>query len=103
MQNLFKGSKRWANTVRVRSFGGKNQTGTGRNDIGKVWEDKSARNKRSVWTVLTRSFNGAHFATFPPDLIRTCIEAGCLMMGLCCTRFKWRKKLYKNSGRLERR
>ena len=36
-----------------------------------------ARNKRSVWTVPTRPFKGAHFATFPPDLIRTCIEAGC--------------------------
>jgi DNA modification methylase len=35
------------------------------------------RNKRSVWTVPTRAFKGAHFATFPPDLIRTCIEAGC--------------------------
>ena len=36
-----------------------------------------ARNKRSVWTVPTRAFKGAHFATFPPDLIRTCIAAGC--------------------------
>ncbi|MDR2926869.1 MAG: site-specific DNA-methyltransferase, partial [Cytophagaceae bacterium] len=30
-----------------------------------------------VWTVPTRPFKGAHFATFPPALIRTCIEAGC--------------------------
>ena len=36
-----------------------------------------ARNKRSVWSVPTRAFKGAHFATFPPDLIRTCTEAGC--------------------------
>ena len=35
-----------------------------------------ARNKRSVWTVPTRGFKGAHFATFPPDLIRPCIAAG---------------------------
>jgi DNA modification methylase len=34
------------------------------------------RNKRSVWTVATHSFKGAHFATFPPDLIRPCILAG---------------------------
>src|SRR3990167_5332804 len=34
------------------------------------------RNKRSVWTVPTHSFKGAHFATFPPDLIRPCIQAG---------------------------
>ena len=35
------------------------------------------RNKRSVWTVTTRSFKGAHFATFPPDLIEPCVLAGC--------------------------
>lgn len=36
----------------------------------------SERNKRTVWTVPTHSFKGAHFATFPPDLIRPCILAG---------------------------
>lgn len=35
------------------------------------------RNKRSVWTVTTRPFKGAHFATFPPQLIEPCILAGC--------------------------
>ncbi len=35
------------------------------------------RNKRSVWTVQTKPFKGAHFATFPPDLIQPCIRAGC--------------------------
>lgn len=35
------------------------------------------RNKRSVWTVSTKPFSGAHFATFPPDLIEPCILAGC--------------------------
>jgi len=35
------------------------------------------RNKRSVWTMTTRPYKGAHFATFPPDLIRPCILAGC--------------------------
>lgn len=34
------------------------------------------RNKRSVWTVATNGFKGAHFATFPPDLIRPCVLAG---------------------------
>ena len=34
------------------------------------------RNKRSVWSVATRSYKGAHFATFPPDLIEPCILAG---------------------------
>lgn len=35
------------------------------------------RNKRSVWTVSTKPFKEAHFATFPPDLIEPCILAGC--------------------------
>lgn len=34
-------------------------------------------NKRSVWEVATKPFSGAHFATFPPDLIEPCILAGC--------------------------
>jgi len=37
----------------------------------------TTRNLRSVWTVKTQSFDGAHFATFPPDLIAPCILAGC--------------------------
>lgn len=35
------------------------------------------RNRRSVWSVSTRPYAGAHFATFPPDLIEPCILAGC--------------------------
>jgi DNA modification methylase len=35
------------------------------------------RNKRSVWTVTTKPFKGAHFASFPPDLIEPCVLAGC--------------------------
>lgn len=35
------------------------------------------RNKRSVWSVTTKPFKGAHFATFPPGLIEPCILAGC--------------------------
>ena len=34
------------------------------------------RNKRSVWTVPTKPYSGAHFATFPPELITPCIKAG---------------------------
>jgi len=37
----------------------------------------SKRNKRSVWTVTTKPFKGAHFATFPPDLIEPCVLASC--------------------------
>ena len=37
---------------------------------------KDTRNKRSVWTVATRPYLEAHFATYPPDLIRPCVLAG---------------------------
>lgn len=35
------------------------------------------RNRRSVWSVTTKPYKGAHFATYPPELIRPCILAGC--------------------------
>jgi DNA modification methylase len=35
------------------------------------------RNKRNVWTITTKPFKDAHFATFPKDLIEPCIKAGC--------------------------
>jgi DNA modification methylase len=35
------------------------------------------RNKRSVWNINTKPYKGAHFATFPPELIEPCILAGC--------------------------
>jgi DNA modification methylase len=38
---------------------------------------QETRNRRSVWSVSTKPFAQAHFATFPPDLIRPCILAGC--------------------------
>lgn len=50
---------------------------TGSNVFGSVpWEGVKA-NKRSVWTVTTKPFSEAHFATFPQDLIVDCIKAGC--------------------------
>lgn len=62
---------------RPRQFGASKQEGTYRNDVGRVFEDSGLRNKRSVWSVSVHPFSGAHFATFPPDLIMPCILAGC--------------------------
>jgi DNA modification methylase len=42
---------------------------------------RGGRNRRSVWTVSTKPYKGAHFATFPPDLIEPCILAGCPIGG----------------------
>jgi DNA modification methylase len=53
-------------------------TDFGQSGKGKNAEHKGdTRNKRSVWTVTTKPFKGAHFATFPPALIEPCILAGC--------------------------
>jgi DNA modification methylase len=38
---------------------------------------EAGRNKRSVWTVATKPYSEAHFATFPPKLITPCVLAGC--------------------------
>jgi DNA modification methylase len=43
---------------------------------------EQGRNIRSVWTVATAPFSGAHFATFPPDLIKPCILAGAPVGGV---------------------
>jgi len=48
--------------------------GTGVAAVVKITEN---RNKRSVWTVTTKPFKKAHFATFPRDLILPCVLAGC--------------------------
>jgi len=39
-------------------------------------------NKRSVWTVTTKPYSGAHFATFPPDLVEPMVLAGCMEGGV---------------------
>ena len=43
---------------------------------GENMESPDNRNKRSVWTVTTKPYAGAHFAVFPSDLIEPCILAG---------------------------
>lgn len=48
-------------------------------DLGQSKDGK--RQPRSVWTVTPKPFKGAHFATFPPDLVRPCILAGCPLGG----------------------
>jgi DNA modification methylase len=40
------------------------------------WEG-TTRNKRSVWSITTKPFKGAHFAVMPEALVEPCILAGC--------------------------
>jgi DNA modification methylase len=43
----------------------------------------AGRNRRSVWTIPTRPYRGAHFATFPEQLVEPCILAGSSSAGCC--------------------
>ena len=40
------------------------------------------RNKRDVWTINPSTFKGAHFATFPEELVANCLLAGCPKDGI---------------------
>jgi len=42
-----------------------------------------SRNKRTVWTIATAPYSGAHFATYPPALVEPCIKAGTSEAGCC--------------------
>jgi DNA modification methylase len=55
--------------------GGYSHAGQG-SSTRKFGADPSTRNARSVWTIPTKPFKEAHFATFPPELARRCILAG---------------------------
>lgn len=58
-----------------RSF--KNGTTVNRDTHGNTDNQEGTRNKRDVWSVATAQFKDAHYATFPPELIRPCVLAGC--------------------------
>lgn len=55
-----------------------------------------SRNRRSVWTIPTAPYKGAHFATFPPVLVEPCIKAGTSERGCCPKCGKgWRRVIEK--------
>ena len=63
---------------------GKNKNSAGWKQLNNYWGSEQSiidankgRNRRNVWTITTKPFKDAHFATFPKDLIEPCIKAGC--------------------------
>jgi DNA modification methylase len=68
--------------TRNRTNGKYHNQGTGLQPHTGLTKSYTTKNKRDVWTVALRPFKGAHFATFPPDLITPCILAGCPKNGL---------------------
>lgn len=48
-----------------------------RRELGLSDEVYTVRNKRDVWSINVKPCKEAHFATYPPELVSTCILAGC--------------------------
>jgi len=62
--------------TRVRTNNKYHNEGTGLPPHSGLSKSYETRNKRDVWTIPVKPYQGAHFATFPPDLITPCILAG---------------------------
>jgi hypothetical protein len=58
--------------------GARNYVGTqGRQRLSQTETDRNeGRNKRTVWSIATKPYSGAHFAVMPPKLVEICILAG---------------------------
>lgn len=63
------------------SAGAQNPSDTKRRILDSM-ENGAGRNKRTVWTINTQPYEGAHFATFPEALVEPCLLAGCPAGGL---------------------
>ena len=67
-------AKDWG--TRDRTNGKYHNQGTGLQPHSGLTESYDKRNKRSVWSITNKPYRDAHFAVFPPDLIKPCILAG---------------------------
>jgi DNA modification methylase len=86
-------------------FGGTKHAGHNGNHTysGNEYMAAPMRNRRSVWTIATRPFRQAHFATFPPQLPEVCILAGTSAQG-CCAECgaPWVRKVRRSGGSIGR-
>jgi DNA modification methylase len=78
---MMKGSEKYKDLItpnsKPNSFAMNGHERWQKNELGEM-----VANKRSVWTITTKPFSEAHFATFPEDLIVDCIKAGCPENGI---------------------
>ncbi len=65
-------------TVKLKSNGDRNDAGS-----RAVTGNPAGRNRRTVWSIATQPYSGAHFATFPEALVEPCIKAGASEAGCC--------------------
>jgi DNA modification methylase len=56
------------------------------------------RNRRSVWSIPTRPYVGAHFATWPPELVRPMVLAGSSERGVCSNcGSSWKREVFSET------
>ncbi len=67
---------------RADKVGGASHVERGQHSEGGLFTGSTTRNARNVWQITPRPYKGAHFATFPPELVERCIKAGCPVGGV---------------------
>jgi len=67
-------AKDWG--TRDRTKGKYHNKGTGLQPHSGLTKSYPKKNKRSVWSITNKPYKGAHFATFPPEIVENCIKAG---------------------------
>jgi len=100
-------STSWEERKAAGASGGDLEQGVSRNHGNGLSHDLGGAggksNKRSVWTVSSQGYPGAHFATFPPRLIEPMIKAGTSEYGCCAAcRTPWRRVTSEEKLRRER-
>ena len=77
------GKANWSQATQEKTGRGYRGEVTGNEGNNTLWEDPGNRNIRTVWSIPTESFPGAHFATYPRALVTPCIKAGTSEKGCC--------------------
>jgi DNA modification methylase len=68
--------------VRLDRVGGASHVERGQHSVGGLFVGAQNRNARTVWSITTKPFKGAHFATMPSELAERCIKAGSAAGGM---------------------
>lgn len=92
-------NQRWADQPDMRNDAERQNSLDGRG----FPRDGMTRNKRTVWTIATMPYAGAHFATMPEALVKPCILAGCPLNGLVLDPFVGSGTVVAVAERLGRR
>lgn len=75
-ETLNKGSSKYADRIVPGKTPQSQHTAGKPHQRWRFKDGKAVKNRRDLWTVNTKPYKGAHFATFPPELIEPCILAG---------------------------